>query len=150
MLGRLARYLRFVGCDTVYARDLDDTAILERARAEGRRIVTRDRALAARSPTAVLLRSVTLAEQWSELRSAYPSLPTKVRFERCSACNGRLVPYVRGTDPGREGDLPQGRPDAAELSVYACEDCGHLYWEGSHTRRIRSTLARWTKEDPRP
>ncbi len=147
MLGRLARYLRFVGLDTEYARGLDDDEILRRSRAEGRRIVTRDRGLAARSPEAVLLRSGAIAQQWNELRAAYPRLPTEVRFVRCSACNGLLSPYLRGTDPARETGLPRAR-EGWELPLFACRACGQLYWEGSHTRRIRATLARWSGEAP--
>ncbi len=145
MLARLARYLRFVGLDVVQVRGLSDREILEQAEREDRRILTRDRQLAARSPRALLVRSPWLDEQWRELRAAWPGLPHVVSFERCSACNGPLAPYLPGTDPGREAGLPKGLVERG-LAVFSCTICGHLYWEGSHTARIRGQLSRWEAE----
>lgn len=149
MLGRLARYLRFVGCDVVRVHGLTDHEILERAEREGRRILTRDRQLATRSPRAVLVRSPWLDEQWREVRRAWPDLPDVVRFDRCSACNGVLGPYRVGTEPAREVGLPRDLL-ARGVEVFGCLSCGHLYWEGSHTARIRARIARWRTEAPRP
>ncbi len=142
MVGRLARYLRFVGGDVVYVRGLSDEQILARAAEEDRVLLTRDRALAQRSSRALLLTSPRLEDQWKAVRAAWPDLPTDVRFERCTECNGPLAPYTRGTDPRREAGVPPVRP-GVELELRACSECGHLYWEGSHTARIRAQLAAW-------
>ncbi|MFI5413305.1 MAG: Mut7-C RNAse domain-containing protein, partial [Candidatus Lutacidiplasmatales archaeon] len=88
MVGRLARYLRFVGCDTYYARGLSDDEILQQAKNEHRVIVTRDRRLSARAERALLLESPHLADQWRAVRSAFPELPLTVEFVRCTECNG--------------------------------------------------------------
>ena len=143
MLGRLARYLRFVGVDTEYVRDLPDAAIAARARAEGRVVLTRDRALAQRAPGALWIRSPSVAEQWREVRAAWPGVGDRVSFDRCALCNGPLRPYRLGSAPDRETDLPRDRA-AGGLAVWECGDCGHLYWEGSHTANIRRRLAAWT------
>src|SRR5512136_997661 len=45
MVGRLARYLRFLGYDTAYRPDVDDAELVRRAREETRIVLTRDRAL---------------------------------------------------------------------------------------------------------
>lgn len=142
MLGRLARYLRFVGCDVAYVRGLDDRAIAALARAEGRVLLTRDRALADRTPEALLLASPTLSAQWAAVRSARPDVPAEPRFERCTLCNGLLAPYRLGTDPSREDGIPRDRV-AEGLALFACAGCGHLFWDGSHTSRIRAQLATW-------
>jgi uncharacterized protein len=143
MVGRLARYLRFVGCDTAYVRGLSDDEILEQARSDGRVILTRDRQLAGRADHALLLESPTLADQWRAVRSAYPDLPTEVRFERCSLCNGLIAPAPgRSADRGAEG-VPWDRVDRG-LPLYRCTVCGHYYWEGSHTADIRARLATWS------
>ncbi|MGB6500542.1 MAG: DUF5615 family PIN-like protein [Thermoplasmata archaeon] len=145
MLGRLARYLRFVGCDTLYLRGVSDDAILSRARLEDRIVLTRDRDLARRAPRSLLLASPYIREQWIAVRRAWPDVPSEVRFDRCSLCNGALAPYRSGTEPEREQDLPQGRVDAG-LAVWKCADCGHLYWEGSHTEYLRQRIAQWGAE----
>jgi len=142
MLGRLARYLRFVGDDTEYARGEADDEIRARAIREGRTLLTRDRRLAAATPGAILLRSVTIDAQWRELRVARPDLATVVRFDRCSLCNGRLLPRSPGGNPGGSA-----RRAASATPEFACERCGHLYWEGSHTAGIRRRLERWAREE---
>ena len=48
MLGRLARWLRMLGYDTAYEKAISDQALIERALAEGRWVLTRDRYLAKR------------------------------------------------------------------------------------------------------
>jgi len=48
MLGSLGRWLRLLGYDTAVARSESDWQIVHQARAEGRVILTRDRALARR------------------------------------------------------------------------------------------------------
>lgn len=144
MVGRLARYLRFVGGDTEYARGLSDEEILRRAKAEDRVILTRDRRLAERAERVVLLTSPHLAEQWRQVRVAFPGLPSEFRFERCTECNGRLekvTPLARGETVA---GVPLDRVQRG-LPLYRCAGCGHYYWEGSHTAQIRARLASWAE-----
>jgi len=148
MVGRLARYLRIVGCDTVYARGLSDEEILRQARAEDRVILTRDRQLASRTSRSLLLESPHLADQWRAVRAAYPDLPTDVEFARCTECNG---PLERVTDSGPERPaegVPWDRV-AQGLPLYRCGACGHYYWEGSHTADLRARIAKWAERPSR-
>ncbi|HLM70268.1 MAG TPA: Mut7-C RNAse domain-containing protein [Thermoplasmata archaeon] len=145
MVGRLARYLRFVGCDTYYARGLSDDEILQQAKNEHRVIVTRDRRLAARAERALLLESPHLADQWRAVRSAFPELPLTVEFVRCTECNG-LLESVRAPPAGHRPDgVPWDRV-AEGLALFRCSVCGHFYWEGSHTADIRARLALWARD----
>lgn len=144
MLGRLARYLRFVGCDTVYVRGLSDDELLAIARRDGRVVLTRDRELARRASPSLLVASPLLADQWRAVRAAWPSVPASPTFDRCTVCNGPLEPRRARTLAGREAEIPP--PLArADGTVYACRDCGHLYWEGSHTAKVRATLQAWER-----
>jgi len=147
MLGRLARYLRFVGSDTVYLKGVTDDDLLERAAREGRILLTRDRALSKRAPFAFLVTSPHLGEQWRQVRERWPQLSTAVRFLRCSLCNGLLEPADPAT-VGGEGAVP---PAVAESGreLFCCRECGHLYWEGSHTARIQRQIAAWEQEGRR-
>lgn len=145
MVGRLARYLRFVGCDTVYARGRSDDEILRVAQDEHRVILTRDRALAHRAREALLLTSVDLADQWKAVRAAFPGVPSEVAFVRCTECNGALSRYTPTEEDPRTEGVPWERI-ANGLPLYRCTRCGHLYWEGSHTSRLRNQLAQWAVE----
>jgi len=144
MLGRLARYLRFVGCDTAYAKGRSDDEILELADREGRVLLTRDRQLSQRRAAALRIESPVLAEQWRAVRSAWPSVPTEPSFSRCTLCNGLLEerPAVGRSDLGLAVPPPVR---SGEAPLYACCTCGHLYWEGSHTAKVRATIAAWER-----
>ena len=142
MLGRLARYLRFLGHDTEYAVGVEDDAVLARAVAEHRRLLTRDRALARRLPESVLLTTTDLPRQLRAVRAAAPDAGYSVAFRRCTLCKGRRD----GWSPRDGGERPRGVPQDlvdAGAAIYACAACGHVYWEGSHTARVRADVTRW-------
>lgn len=143
MVGRLARYLRFVGCDVAYVRGVSDEELLRIAEAEERVVVTRDRRLAERAHPAVLLKSTDISEQWRAVRVAFPELPSDVRFERCTECNGVLCRVVAPFPAAGPEGIPWDRV-AKGLPLFRCPDCDHYYWEGSHTTSIRRRLAAWS------
>ena len=139
MLGKLATYLRMCGYDAAYvldgpADDPGDDAIVERARASGRTILTRDRDLAARADNALLLRLLEVTEQLSELDAAGYDLTLDDEPARCGACNGP----VDSIDAG--ASLPAYAPDPAETECWRCRECEQVFWKGSHWEDVRSTL----------
>lgn len=141
MLGRLARYLRFLGFDTAYARGRSDPEIERWAARDGRLLLTRDRALAARVPGSVLLSSGVLDDQLRTVRAAAPGLAFHVAFTRCTECNGALAPVAEAPDASGPHDTASGRAPAG-ARLYRCTACGHVYWDGSHTAQVRARLAR--------
>jgi uncharacterized protein len=147
MLGRLARYLRFLGHDTVYARGFEDDEIRELAVREGRVLLTRDRELAGRADQALLLRSVDVLGQLREVRTAFPSVPSTVTFDRCPECN---TPLRRWNPPADREAWPIGVPHdipASQTAVWECPACLRHFWEGSHAPRIRDRVAEaWSYE----
>jgi uncharacterized protein len=148
MLGRLARYLRFLGYDTEYVQGATDDEIVQRARRERRRIITRDRLLARRLPDAILLTRTDIAGQLGELRAGYAALRSDVRFDRCSVCNGTLSALAKV--PSQAKDVENLPPEvrAGRAPLFACSDCGHLYWEGTHTKSVRARLSQWFSSEP--
>ncbi|MEF8886834.1 MAG: DUF5615 family PIN-like protein, partial [Haloarculaceae archaeon] len=93
MLGTLTTYLRFAGHDTAYALEEGveaDDAVLGLAERENRRLVTRDRDLAARAPDPYLLTERDVADQLAELASQDLDLPVPAEPVRCGSCNGQL------------------------------------------------------------
>ena len=135
MLGRLARLLRMCGYDAAYALDRgveDDDDLRGIAVREGRTLLTRDRALAARTPGSVLLRSRDVDHQVDELREAGFALTLPDEPVRCASCNGRLE--------RADGPHPEYVTDGVS-AVWACESCGQRYWTGSHWEDVRRRLA---------
>lgn len=134
MLGSLARWLRFFGFDAVFHDPgLEDSILAAEARAEGRWLLTRDRALAAVGPRTVLVRSELLEDQLVEVfaRLGVRPRPTLDRA-RCGECNGDLEQASRD-EVAR--DVPP-HVLATATRFRRCSECGRVYWPGSHGSRI--------------
>ena len=139
MLGRLARFLRMMGLDTDSPTGLSDDALRARAQSEGRTLLTRDAALARRTPGAVRLHALDLAGQLREFHQARPSIELRPRFDRCTKCNGEL--HELSPTEARAAHIPDPVIDRpAPAPMFQCGACGQAYWEGSHTDRIRQFL----------
>ena len=145
MVGSLARYLRFLGCDTTYARGWSDEEIVRRASVDDRVVLTRDRQLSRRAARALLLTSSRLEDQLRAAWAAFPDLPSEVQFQRCTLCNGILTRYEAVGPALRDDGIPWDRVTGV-LPLYRCGDCGHIYWEGSHTAEVRRRLRAWAAE----
>jgi hypothetical protein len=130
MLGKLATYLRMCGYDTAYVLDdgpdPGDEAVLERARAEGRTLVTRDEQLAGRADDGVLVTARAVTDQLDEFAAAGYAVELREGPVRCGTCNGSLDAV--GTDES----VPAYAPDPGDRSLWRCRDCGQVFWKGSH------------------
>lgn len=138
MLGTLAKWLRFMGYDTVYPGPLGDTELLAFAAREDRFLLTRDKELASRSPRALRIRSDDLEEQIREVASAL-ELELIDPLSRCSVCNTALV----AAGPAEVGDLVPEGVRARHTSFWRCPGCGKVYWQGSHWDRMVERLHRF-------
>ncbi len=140
MLGRLARYLRAAGYDTTLARGgMADAALLQMARAEHRRFLTRDQRIAehlAARGVAFALRAGDLTRMAAALREGLGIDWLYRPFTRCLVDNALL-------EPGVVGDCPRLPADVHPADALRCPDCGRLYWAGSHHRRMYARLRAW-------
>lgn len=133
-LGRLAGYLRMLGFDTRYAAHEQDAALVRQAAAEGRILLTRDRAL-------LMHRSVThgcyIRDQVPRQQLAYLVRRLDLcglidPFTRCIRCNGVLEPVDRAEVLDQ---LPE-RVRERCTEFRRCSRCGQVYWKGTHYRRM--------------
>lgn len=143
MLGRLARWLRVLGFDTLYDPTMHDADLVRLAESEDRVLLTRDRhLLRERQPRkAVEVTQDAPLEQLVALVSELSLEPPAELFTRCLVCNAPLA------DAATEiASLP---PMARELGgpIKRCPNCQRLYWPGSHVRRMTralgTALPRW-------
>ncbi|MHB1006130.1 MAG: Mut7-C RNAse domain-containing protein [Chloroflexota bacterium] len=136
MLGRLARWLRAAGYDTLYDNRLDDTALARLSREESRWLLTRDNQLAARKGLrAILVESDNLIAQLTQVLTVLPP-PTGEAFGRCPACNGALEEVDWRSAEGRvPAYIWESQPE-----FHLCRGCGRLYWRGTHYERMRERL----------
>lgn len=134
-LGRLARYLRMLGFDTLFRNDWGDQELAHISAREQRILLTGDRALlmhrlithgchvCSQSPRRQLEQ---LIRRLDLCRSIHP-------FTRCMRCNGRLAAVAKG-------DVLAQLPGHVRLThdeFRCCDSCGQLFWNGSHYQRMR-------------
>jgi uncharacterized protein with PIN domain len=144
MLGRLARMLRLLGFDTVYARDITPTRLLEAARLEARIVLTRGDAQK-RFPGAENVLSLESEDPPLQLREVVRRFKLDTRgglWTRCTLCNGMIEKV--------EKQQVKLRLDPRVFRLYEqffrCTGCDHIYWRGSHVERIVKNLASLLRE----
>jgi hypothetical protein len=135
MLGKLARWLRLLGYDTLYLKE-DDDLLAYRARAEDRILLTRDHELANRRGLhTLLIHAQTLDEQ---LRQVVETIgpPTDGAPPRCMACN---APLEEITSTEAEPHVP---PYVArtQSEFRRCTGCGKITWPGTHWDDIQARI----------
>jgi hypothetical protein len=148
MLGRLARWLRLLGYDTLYRRDWDDAELARVAVRDGRVLLTRDRELAGRRIVRNAL-LVDVDDPEEQLRFVVRSLelaPDLSRmFSRCAHCNAAVEPVGPDEVEGRVPAYVRRHCDR----FARCPECGRVYWNGTHQRLARSRIARILGVSPR-
>ncbi|MCD6559875.1 hypothetical protein DRN43_04975 [Thermococci archaeon] len=126
MLGRLSRWLRLYGYDTLYGVK-DDDEILRIAEKEGRIILTRDEDLAKRARRVILIKSNNFEEQVKQLMElGFEFNELFPENARCPKCNG-LIKRVNKEEI--ENRVPEG-VYKKYTEFYICTKCGQVYWPG--------------------
>ena len=139
MLGRLARWMRIINCDTLYFNRIEDGQLAWIARQEGRIVLTRDTTLAVRKfiEKSVLISSVNTPEQLRQVvKKCSITVYEKDLLCRCVLCN---IPICEVTKDFVQGKVPPF-VFQAHTKFFYCEKCHRCYWQGSHYERIHEAL----------
>lgn len=137
MLGRLAKWLRILGYDTVYVRAGEDEELINIAEQEGRILLTRDRRLA-RSwivPT-LLIKSEDISLQLKQVIKRYDLDLEESLFSRCPICNVEVSPIDKEKIFKYIPRLVYEIYD----EFWTCKNCGRYYWEGTHWENIKKKV----------
>jgi uncharacterized protein with PIN domain len=144
-LGKLARYLRMLGFDTLYRDDWDDDELIDRALEQRRIVLTRDIGILKQKRVShgYWLRNTDPEQQLQEVVAALDLRRQLQPFTRCLECNG-VIRALQG-DPVASG----ADPDIAARfdRFWQCESCRRLYWKGSHYRRMLRSIRRMLPAD---
>lgn len=133
-LGRLARYLRQFGFDTLYRNDYSDDELAETSAREHRILLTRDRSLLKRSiiTHGYFIRAFDPRRQLDEVIRRFDLRNQIIPFGRCTRCNGLVERVDKNTI---EHELePKTRLYFDEF--WQCRSCKQIYWEGSHVKHM--------------
>lgn len=137
-LGRLARYLRLLGFDTLYRNDFSDSELAQLSCEQQRILLTRDRLLLHRSiiTHGYFVRATDPLYQTAEVLRRFDLYNDINPWTRCSRCNGLLEPVAK--------ERIVHRLEPKTLQYYTdfriCTDCNQLYWKGSHFRKMSALV----------
>jgi len=143
-LGKLAKYLRMLGFDTLYKNDYEDEQLAEIASQQQRIVLSRDRGLLKRKIIEYghYVRHTQPLEQLAEIMQWLDLQKHLKPFSRCTTCNG-LLHSVSKKDI--ESQLaPKTRQYYNEFKQ--CAGCKQIYWKGTHYQQLQQIVQGITGE----
>ena len=144
MLGKLAKWLRIFGCDTVYFKNITPKSLVEIANSEKRIILTRNSRIyeIAKPNIFIYIHSVKLNEQIKQVVSHF-NLDTKSNlFSICTVCNRKIEEIDKENIKNKVPDYV-----FQEHSLfYFCPICNRVYWQGSHYHNTTKKIEELFKE----
>jgi len=140
MLGKLARWLRILGYDTIYKRTGIPDELYINSLNSNRLFLTRSSVFSSR-PNAIVLPGNTVIDHLSYLKK-HINLNTTLDLSktRCTSCNGTVVFLKDRSDLPEEFKISYPKIVGKQTEFTRCTDCGKIYWEGSHFKDIKKTL----------
>lgn len=142
-LGKLAKYLRIMGVDTLFFPHIDDDELIMLANEEKRIILTRDRELSQRKNAPVLfLEPTDTKAQLKTLIHCYRLNEHPAPFSRCIVCNSPLQVIEKSKIEER---IPEKVKKYFDYFEY-CPLCDRIYWKGDHYRHMMEFLEQVLKE----
>jgi hypothetical protein len=143
MLGKLAKWLRLLGCDVLYFPRISDEDLAERASRSGRVILTRDTLLIRRRKVRenhFFVRSDSYKDQLRQVVQRYSIDPSARILTRCLRCNGLLADVDKAAVQGK---VPPYVYETQSAFV-TCARCGRIYWRATHrdqmVKQVRAIL----------
>jgi len=126
-LGKLAKYLRALGIDTIYLKELDmenpQTQIGDRI------LLTRNRSLITLADKGIKTDLLTTEKPLLQLKYILEKYRPRIDpYTRCMECNTVLVPKEKSEAKGNVPFFVYQKYDR----FYYCSLCRKFYWEGTH------------------
>jgi uncharacterized protein len=140
-LGRLSKWLRLLGYNTVYYRGEADRSFLRKAEKEGRAVLTRRRDVLARQHPGIVL---FVENDWVEdqIEEVLEKLDLQPELEKlftlCLRCNESL----RAALPKEVQSLVPDYVFRTQSEFRVCPVCGGVFWPGTHRDRAMKTIDR--------
>ena len=145
MLGRLARWLRLLGNDTLYYPQIEDRLLLKIAREDKRILLTRNtRIVKIRGlQYFLLLKENDTFKQLKKVISTFKlcnqlkDIDEGITLSRCAICNAVLNNISKKEVKNL---IPEYVYKTSDI-FRQCSACGKLYWKGTHPEKFRKKLS---------
>lgn len=133
-LGKIAKYLRLFGFDTLYYNHIADSEIIKIAIAENRIVLTKDRELyeILTSKRAYYVKHKKFDSQLIEIFKHLYLKPLINPMQRCLICNELLIL----TPKDELKNLIKDKIFKRYAEFKLCPKCNKIYWEGDHYKRM--------------
>jgi uncharacterized protein len=140
MLGKLARYLRIMGYDTLYQSKYSDQKLAELVK-EGRIFLSRNNAIIRNYSHALFISHDLVKDQLRELDNTR-SLTRDLSdwFTRCLECNS---PLSKAELDSAKQNVPDFIFFTYHEKIFFCPTCHRYYWPGTHRERMIERLKDW-------
>jgi uncharacterized protein with PIN domain len=144
-VGKLAKWLRMMGYDTLFFKGSDDSRMVSTALDEERVILTRDtQIMKRRVVTSGRLKAILIKSDKPELQMQQVinglNLDCQFRpFAICLECN---QPLLERSKQQVEGQVPPYVFQTQNQYV-ECPVCHRIYWRGTHWQRMTSKLKKF-------
>jgi len=146
-VGKLTKWLRMMGYDTLFFDGSDDSQMVATALADGRVILTRDtevmrrRVITSGWLRAILIESDEPERQRQQVVEAL-SLERPFRpFTICLECNQSLVERTRQQVKNR---VPR-YVFQTQSQYMECPACHRIYWKGTHWQAMKGRMEKFGK-----
>ena len=140
MLGRLAKWMRILGYDTLYFPKVQDYELLRSASLGERVILTRDRKLPQKTIAGRIL-VIDGNDYAQQLLEVIKSLKLEVSagkiFSRCLQCN---VSVIKVREKEKVKALVPPYVFDRHPSFHQCPKCLKVFWSGSHYENTLKSL----------
>ncbi len=137
MLGKLAKWLRIIGYDVLYLKNMEDEEIIENSAREGRILLTRDKKLAKKFKTSLYIEEKDIDGQIKRVVEAFRiSIDEKNFLSRCTICN---LPIEKIEKEKVKGKVPENVFESMK-EFWICRNCGRIYWAGSHWKNMKEKI----------
>ena len=141
-VGKLARWLRLMGYDTLLFRQKDDDQMIQRALSEDRVVLTKDaQFMKRRLVTSGRLKAIYIREDDPKVQAQQVVKTLKLDyhfkpFSLCLECNQALV--GRGKQEVRNLVPPHVLETQSQYTE--CPACHRIYWPGTHWQAMMRKL----------
>lgn len=138
-LGRLARWLRIIGFDTVYYNREGKGALIIEALRDDRTIVTRTKEKIddLQKKTVVVTKDYVKEQLREVIEKTKLKIEEEKMFSRCTLCNELLV-------SARKEEIKTSVPERVynqQIVFKKCPSCGKVYWQGSHWGNVKKVIS---------
>jgi uncharacterized protein with PIN domain len=142
MLGKLSKWLRMLGCDTLYFRETKDDLLVACAVRETRHLLTRKTQLRKRNDIKGYLFFISDNDPFKQLGEVVKhyklSTMPPAAFTRCLICNQML----KEISPDQIGSRLPDYVLTTQKHFATCSRCKRIFWRGTHYENMKRALQR--------